>query len=407
MPNFHDFLPHTHQYSKLAALFIGLGILLSACSGTSGMGQSLVVSTETQPVETVQAVTIFPLPSLTPLLPQQTNTFTPELPATVPSSTPTPMPLPVFTPRLITGISPETYLADVCQYLQDRWTDGKALPGTVVMPVMYHGIRKEGGSVSDNITVTQKYFEETMQHAKELGFETITISELERFLQSNDYIPPRSLLLIIDDRRLGTVKTHFLPVLEANQWHLVMAYITGVMNDQEWSQVKEVLDTGLVELQAHGFLHNGQTYITEFTSEEIMRQEIFDPINTIEEHLGYRPDAFIWPGGNYNKRSVELAREAGYSLGFTVRARGPVMFNWVPLGDEERQVNDPLMVLPRYWSTAAFVNLDEVVQYADQAIEFARVNRDAELKYYKTYCSQYAPMVNPMQIEEGNLNGNE
>ena len=407
MPELPLSQPVIHKKSFLPALIIGLGIILSACSAISGAGQFLGSSTGTRVAEPVPSATAIPLPSLTPLLPLPTQTATPVLPTEIPAPTSTPLPLNVFTPRLITGISPETYLTDVCQYLQDRWTSGKALPGTVVMPVMYHGVRKEGGAVSDNITVTQKYFEETMQHAKELGFETITIQELERFLQSNDYIPPRSLLLIIDDRRLGTVKTHFLPVLEANQWHLVMAYITGVMNDQEWSQVEEVLDTGLVEVQAHGFLHNGQTYITEFTSEEIMRQEVFNPIETIEDHLGYRPDAFIWPGGNYNKKSVEIAREAGYSLGFTVRARGPVMFNWVPLGDEERQVNDPLLVLPRYWSTAAYVNLDEVIHYADQAIEFARVNRDAELAYFDTYCSQYSPIVDPIQIEEGNLDGNE
>jgi hypothetical protein len=74
-------------------------------------------------------------------------------------------------------------------------------------------------------------------------------------------------------------------------------------------------------------------------------------------------------------------------VGFTAYSRGPVMFNWVPLGSEERDTNDPLMVLPRYWSTAAYINLDEAVSYADQAIQFAQQNRQTELDYYSTYCS--------------------
>jgi hypothetical protein len=27
------------------------------------------------------------------------------------------------------------------------------------------------------------------------------------------------------------------------------------------------------------------------------------------------------------------------------------MFNWIPQGDEEQQAADPLMTLPRFWST--------------------------------------------------------
>ena len=53
-----------------------------------------------------------------------------------------------------------------------------------------------------------------------------------------------------------------------------MAYITGVINEQEWSQLKDVLARGHVEVQAHGFMHNGETYITKWTSEEIIRQEL-------------------------------------------------------------------------------------------------------------------------------------
>ncbi len=344
-------------------------------------------------------------PSLTlELLPSKTpSPFIPLLSTTVPiptkslivtpHATETPLPLGKFSARLNEGVIPVSYLQDNCQYLAARWNPQNAQPGTIVVPIMYHGIRKEGGAVSDNITVTEKYFKETMQRAVELGFQTITIEQLVAFLQHNTYIPPRSLLLIIDDRRLGTVRTHFLPVLQQNNWTVVMAYITGIADQREWREIKSVLETGRVEIQAHGYLHNGSTYFTENTPDEVIQNEIYGPIEAFEKNLGYRPSAFIWPGGDFTPRTVVEVRKAGYQLGFTAYARGPIMFNWIPQGEKERSAGDPLLLLPRYWSTVAYVNLDQAVELSQQAAEYARQNQQAEMEWYQRYCSVNYPSL--------------
>ena len=73
-------------------------------------------------------------------------------------------------------------------------------------------------------------------------------------------------------------------------------------------------------------------------------------------------------------------------LGFSAYSRGPLLFNWIPLGEEERAVNDPLMVLPRAWSSAANVNLDEAVKISEQAAAYAEANFPVEAAWYKSYC---------------------
>ena len=317
-------------------------------------------------------------------------------PVPKPQPTPTEIPPPIFSDvKFYTGIEPVAYLSNTCQYIYDRWKPDSSQPGTIVVPIMYHGIRREGGTVTDNITVTEGYFHKTMNHAYELGYETITIAEFIDFLNENKRIPPRSLLLIIDDRRLGTVKEHFLPVLEDYDWTLVMAYITGVMNAQEWADAKNVLATGLVEMEGHGYLHNGATYITEFTTEETMIQEIYNPIKAFLENLGYRPRAFIWPGGNFNEKAVTIAREAGYEIGFTVHSRGPVMFNWIPQGQVERTIGDPLLMLPRYWSTKAFDSLDDAATIGENARAYAFNQREEEFAWYHMNCKAYPPLDFP------------
>lgn len=362
---------------------------LAACVSVAELPPDVSISPSAATQTIKPSSTSFPSATLTPHL---TN-----IPTNTPTQTETHLPLEGFNPRLAKDVKPVSYL-DTCEYLAARWNPENAQPGSIVVPIMYHGIRKEGGSVNDNITVTEKYFKETLQHAAELGFQTIRIDQLAAFLQRNAYIPPRSLLLIIDDRRLGTVRNHFMPVLEQNQWTLVMAYITGVADQREWREIKSVLASGRVEIEAHGFLHNGATYFTEKTSADVIHQEIYDPIQAFEENLGFRPRVFIWPGGNFTPTTVAEADKAGYQLGFTAYARGPLMFNWIPQGEPERRTGNPLLLLPRYWSTAAYVNLDQAVELGQQAADFAKENRRAELDWYNRYCSGY-PRIDIDSIE--------
>lgn len=378
--------PFQQQRGHLwSVLWLLLSIGLSACTSALGFA-----STSPYPGEaTTPSVLGQASPTLSPTSPPEATSY-PSPTATLaptPSPSPTPEPPPpLFSTRLLLrGVQPQTYL-ETCEYLRQRWDPQAAQPGTIVVPIMYHSVRASGRPIRDNITVSEEYFKATMRRAHELGFETITTAQLADFLHHNAYIPPRSLLLIVDDRSQGTVRTHFLPILEEYGWTVTMAYITGVGNEREWQEIRDLVATGHVEVQAHGFLHNAETYFTENTAEDILHQEIEGPIQALETHLGERPLAYIWPGGNFTSRAVQVARAAGYQLGFTAYSRGPLMFNWIPLGEPERAMNDPLMVLPRYWSTTALVNLDEAVAIAEQAQAFAETQRAEELQWYRQNC---------------------
>jgi hypothetical protein len=157
-------------------------------------------------------------------------------------------------------------------------------------------------------------------------------------------------------------------------------------------------------MQAHGYLHNGSTYFTEFTPLEVIESEIYNPISAIEENFGVRPIAFIWPGGNYTKESLQIVHEAEYKIGFTANARGPLMFNWIPLGQQEAAMNDPLMLLPRYWSSSAYINLDDALTISKQSQLFAEENQETELKWYTSFCQGY-PQISSANEEGENTNG--
>lgn len=358
----------------------------SAVSGTRIQSGSLTPSA--LPTSTAAA-------SLTPTLTASVTVTALLTPTStkVPTATSTPEPLEIFQTRLLRpGVVPLAYLDDICQYLDRRWAEDGSPPGTVVVPVMFHSIVRSGRTVSDPKDISEEQFQGFVSTANYFGFKTITTDQLVGFLERNEKIPERSMILILDDRRPGVVRDNFLPVLEANDWTLTLAYIADP-NTMGWAmdEIERLYESGRLDVQSHGY--SGQLYIVDQTPVEEIQHEIWESTPVLEDHFSQRPQAFIWPGGNFNFQAVQIARQGGYKLGFTAYSRGPVLFNWVPQGELEQQIADPLMLLPRAWSNSAVVNLDEGIRIGDLVREDARQRYSQEEEYYRTYCGGELPSL--------------
>ncbi len=293
---------------------------------------------------------------------------------------------------------PQTYIENTCEYLKARWDPNNSPPGTVVMTVMYHSVTEDGNPLlPDGSQVHHKDVVMFMEHARELGFEAITAAQLADFLDTNARIPERSLLIIVDDRkREEFYRTHFAHYLEEYGWTLTNAWISAKDTPEYlYEENRAVIEAGWVDPQAHGVVHN--TPIGEHSPEEYIRGELEGSIEAIQHNFGRTPVGFIWPGGGFSKRAAELAREAGYRVGFTTNPRGPVMYNWIPQAAEvdpahtfwlpETGAGDPRMTLPRYWSSDAAYRLDDVANIGQQAAAEAARTKAVELEYYDIVCN--------------------
>ena len=395
------------QSRLLLSVLILVTTLLGACQPAAPTADQNAIMT--QAVQTAFAAL------------QQAHVTATPIATNLPTSTPTLALLtpPALPPTFIASSlnpldTPHTYISDTCQYLKDKWTSTNAAPGTVVMIVMIHGITKDQPTVPQDMMDTD--FQKMMLGLKEQGFESITPQQLTDFLNSNAKIPPRSVLLIMDDRRTGSAIDHVYPFLVEYNWTLTLAWLIGAGPDSTdkklplatnydkqhgltfqtlWQQVEAYYKLGHFDVQAHGFVHN--IPISSNSSEEYIHGEIYNPIPILEQHFGKRPTAFIWPGGGFTPRAVQVAKEAGYQLGFTINPRGPLMYNWIPLADQndpqrpyylaEGPANDPLMVLPRYWDINVLSHLDEVRQIGNAAAAYDQQNKVTEMEYYNIVCS--------------------
>ena len=307
-----------------------------------------------------------------------------------------------FTTKYLNPLDPpHPYIQSTCQYLQDKWSSKNSAPGTVVMAIMFHSITSGGITNSNQTSDTD--FHALMQALHDQGFQAITIPQLTGFMEANAKIPPRSVLLVADDRHARDYfDQYFHPYWVQYGWTVVNAWISkDDWNGQLVLPANIALEKeGWVDHQAHGVIHNIPMDI--HASDAYITSELQGSIDAIQKNFGKTPTAIIWPGGYFSQRSVEIARQLGYRLGFTATPRGPLMFNWVPLADAadpkrpawsppgwvpEGAVHDPLMVLPRYWDTDAIRYLSTVIQIGQDAAAYAQANKATELEYYDILCA--------------------
>jgi len=386
-------------------LTILLTVILASCA-TPAATLPPAPTVDVNAASTQAVATVFAAVSQTAQAALPTETATPIPTATLdPNRTPPPLPA-GFTTNLLKPLdSPHTYIEDTCQYLRDKWNPNNAVPGTVLMTIMFHGIAK--GEVSPSATgvyhdMSMQDFRRLMDDLKEQGFEAITMQQAADFLYHNAKIPQRSVLLIVDDRKFRqSFDDTFYPYYRDWGWKVVNSYITLDERPDLWQQNAELEAEGWVDHQAHGYVHNEN--ITANSSEAYMRQELGKPFEMMQKYFNKTPIAYIWPGGSFTRRAVEIAREYHYQLGFTVNPRGPVMYNWVPQAEEsdpmrpsyipEGPAGDPLMTLPRYWSPDARNHIDTVRRIGAEAAVYAEQVRATEIEYYDILCSPaYGPL---------------
>ncbi len=369
-----------------------VAIVLSALliGGCTPLGDSSSLGKTATQTDTRAALVT---PSLSPV-PSATRT---PPPTEIPTPSATPPNLNTFTTsRLVRGVEPVSYLADTCTYLQERWDPANSAPGTLILPVAFHGVSSAGNRGPGDTTTPVEDLQASVYWARKLGFTTVTMEQAVDFLEHNAAIPRLSMLWIVDDRNVGTVEDHMMPIMTANDWTMSMAWPIGDTDLRQglWQRAESLAATGRVEFQAHGYEHN--LTIRPSSSAEYVHNEIYGPIPILEKHFGRRPTAFVWPGGNFTAPAAELVRQAGYRLAFTFSARGPLMFNWIPLGEKEREVGDPLMVLPREWGFPGLINqMQKAAEIGQAAREFALDNYSTEAAYYHSACGSELPQPVP------------
>ncbi len=319
----------------------------------------------------------------------------PDTPSPVPTAPLTPPALPAIfqTDRLNPLDTPHAYIEDTCRYLRDKWNSNNAAPGTIVMIIKLHSVNQGAAEGSDDISVAD--FQRMMDDLQRQQFQAITTRQLADFLETNASIPVRSVALVQDGRHTAeNFNDRFRRYWDKWGWPVINALDTQAnTSDAFWTDQAKLEQEGWVDHEVYGPSIGA---LGSKPDEEHLAQGMRQSMALFQQHFDKAPIGIVWPAG-LDQSLINTARGLGYRLGFTLNARGPVMYNWVPLaesGDPRRPsyapegpMRDPLMTLPRYWPSQVRYAIDSVRLLSQGAAAFAEQNRGTELRYYDIVCA--------------------
>ena len=225
----------------------------------------------------------------------------------------------------------------------------------------YHSVVDESAAENQKHYFPQTISAQTLINhfnwLKENGYNVISWQQVIDAENGKGTLPDNAVLLSFDDG-YETMYNVVFPLLKAYHYPAVFAPVTGWLDtpaDQKiayadkmldrsvfatWSQVKEMEQSGLVEVASHTHnLHNGINanpsggqlpaviapeykngkYETEDAYKNRLKSDFTRSVQTLVNHIGKKPRVMVWPYGQFNDVAVQLARQAGmphyFSLG--------------------------------------------------------------------------------------------
>jgi peptidoglycan/xylan/chitin deacetylase (PgdA/CDA1 family) len=186
---------------------------------------------------------------------------------------------------------------------------------TVHVPVLtYHRVHTMPAVGQLDLIVDPANFAAELKALHDAGYHTVSQTQLFRALYEGKPLPPKPVLISVDDGYVDDVRT-ILPDLE--RWHMVATFfvITGRMTEPGFlnaSQIRE-LDRAGMDVGDHTAHHVDLRLLTPTE----LKAETAGSRKTLEAVLGHPVYFFAYPFGYFNDQVVQAVRAAGFTMAYT------------------------------------------------------------------------------------------
>jgi peptidoglycan/xylan/chitin deacetylase (PgdA/CDA1 family) len=188
---------------------------------------------------------------------------------------------------------------------------------TVHVPVLtYHRVHTMPAVGQLDLIVDPANFAAELKALHDGGYQTVSQTQLFRALYEGKALPPKPVLISVDDGYVDDVRT-ILPDLE--RWHMVATFfvITGRMTEPGFltaSQIRE-LDRAGMDVGDHTAHHVDLRLLTPSQ----LQAETAGSRKTLEAVLGHPVYFFAYPFGYFNDQVVQAVRDAGFTMAYTTQ----------------------------------------------------------------------------------------
>lgn len=211
---------------------------------------------------------------------------------------------------------------------------------TAVPILVYH---RFGPVVADSMTIKTAVFASHLEYLQANGYTVIPLRRLMAYIAGEAPPPPARSVVITADDGHESVFTDMFPLV--SRYHIPLTlfiYPSAISNAKyamTWQQLREMRDSGLVDIQSHTYWHPNfkkeKQRLSADVYEKFAHMQMSKSKEVLEQRLGGSVDMLAWPFGIYDDELIDRARQLGYVAGFTLERR-------------HAGRSDNLMALPRY-----------------------------------------------------------
>lgn len=199
---------------------------------------------------------------------------------------------------------------------------GLSLKGYQMVPILsYHKFSKDK---ADLLTVTERVFEEQMKFLKENGYRVITLDQFFDFLDFQRPLPPKSVVITIDDNWYSVYEIAF-PILKRYGYPATLFVYTDLIlpgrKILSWDHLLEMSQYG-IDIQCHTKSHrnlnkrNGRESFKEYF--EAVKKELIESAEILRKRLNQEVKYLAYPYGETNPLVIALLMKLGYRGALTV-----------------------------------------------------------------------------------------
>ena len=182
------------------------------------------------------------------------------------------------------------------------------------------------------LSVSAASFRSQLEYLRKNGYTVVSFSDLADFIEGKGPMPPKSVILSIDDGYKSVYQVAYPVLREFGYKATAFVYtdFVGAQAAMNWAEMKEVTASGLIDIQPHSKTHTNLTLRQDGESEAAYSKRILEevkhPTRAIRKNLKIPIHTFAFPYGAENDTVLAALKAEGFRLGATVTAGGNPVF---------------------------------------------------------------------------------
>ena len=185
--------------------------------------------------------------------------------------------------------------------------------------LMYHHIGelpKGSDQIRAGLTISKDEFSQQLNQLYNNGYRTVTLREFMNFLEYNESLPDKSIMITFDDGYKDAFE-NAIPLLQEHSYKAVFAIITNFIDRPEYATWGDV---SLAYQNGFDIVSHSQTHFDAYNVDaERLREEMAQSRQDIFDHLYFWTDVFIYPFGHFTLEEEKIASNLGFRAAFTTK----------------------------------------------------------------------------------------